>query len=390
MFSPSTSIVRREVVGVKAIARVLSIWFCASVLGAGTASADDSGPTLVPGFVRELRSLDVTFPDGTTAMLEALITRPAQSTRVPLVLVSHGNPPTPANRARLSPTEFSALSLQFARQGYGTAVVMRRGYGHSDGAFVDRSGPCSNKEYVQSTRDIADEVLAVLARLKKESWVDASRVVLLGHSAGGLAVVEAGARSPPGVVAVISFAGGRGSDGADHVCGADRLVAAYETFGKTARIPNLWLFTRNDRFFDPTLAARMRDAYAHVGAPVDLVIAAPFGSDGHALALSPVPAVWWSHVEPFLRRIKLPVNLIPSRPSAALRPPPTLETAGQRAFEEYVASDGFEKAFAVGGAHWGWAAGSRTREEATRVALERCRTRAATCTVYAIGNEYAR
>jgi dienelactone hydrolase len=280
--------------------------------------------------------------------------------------------------------------MAFARHGYGVAVVMRRGYGRSGGAFVDQSGPCSNKEYVRSTRDIAEEILAALGRLEQESWVDSKRVVLLGHSAGGIATVEAGARNPPGVLAVISFAGGRGSDGAEHVCRPDRLVSAYKTFGKGARIPNEWIFSRNDRYFDSSLASQMREAYASSGAPVDLVIAPPFGNDGHALALSPTPAVWWPHVEPFLRKVGLPADLVHPASRPTLLAPPTLESAGQRAFEAYVASDGFEKAFAVGGVHWGWSAGKRAQTEAAQAAIEQCRKQAATCSLYAIGNEYVR
>jgi dienelactone hydrolase len=360
------------------------------VLGIPRASADDSSPTPVSGFVRELRSIDVTFVDGSASVLDVLITRPAQNARAPLVLVSHGNPPNPAERANASPTAFAALSMAFARHGYGVAVVMRRGYGRSNGVFVDRSGPCASKEYVQSTRDIADEILAALRRLTQESWVDSSKVVLLGHSAGGLATVEAGSRNPPGVVAAISFAGGRGSDGAEHVCRPDRLVAAYETFGKSARTPNLWIFSRNDRYFAPALATQMRDAYVSRGAPVELVIAPPFGTDGHGLALSTTPGVWWPHVEPFLRRVGLPTDLVHPALRPALLAPPTLQGAGRRAFEDYLASDGFEKAFAVGGVHWGWTAGRRSRTEAAQAAVQECRRRVATCSLYAIGNEYFR
>src|SRR5581483_2576291 len=119
--------------------------------------------------------------------------------------------------------------------------------------------------YVRAARALAPEIVSILTRLRRESWVDPDRVVLLGISAGGFGVLAAGASNPPGVTGVISFAGGRGSDRADHVCQPERLVAAMHTMGSSARLPTLWIYAQNDHFFGPALAAQMRDAYARGG-----------------------------------------------------------------------------------------------------------------------------
>jgi dienelactone hydrolase len=75
--------------------------------------------------------------------------------------------------------------------------------------------------------------------LRRQTWVDPGRVVLVGQSTGGFAVTAASARNPPGVLAVIDFAGGRGSYAPDQVCSPDWLVRAMHVWGRTARIPAL-------------------------------------------------------------------------------------------------------------------------------------------------------
>jgi dienelactone hydrolase len=55
-------------------------------------------------------------------------------------------------------------------------------------------------------------VLAAYAFTRKLPYVDASRIILAGQSAGGVAALYAAAQAPEGLVAVISFAAGRGAD----------------------------------------------------------------------------------------------------------------------------------------------------------------------------------
>jgi dienelactone hydrolase len=349
-----------------------------------------STPTQVGGIVRELTKLEVTLAGGARVHLEALITRPDRPGRVPLVLVNHGSPREPSDRETMAPTGYAAQSLAFARRGYGVAVVMRRGFGWTEGPYSESSGDCDKKDYVGSTRASADDILAALHRLQGESWVDPDRVVLLGQSAGGFAVLGAAATSPKGVVGVISFAGGRGSDVPDHVCQPDRLVAAAAELGKTSRAPSLWVYAKNDHFFDPVLAAQMADAYTRAGGVAELVIAPEWGADGHLLFSRAPLDMWWRHVEPFLAKLALPTEVTLARPAPILAPPATFRPSGRAAFAEYLATEGFEKAFAAGKVAWGWSSGKRTRADAAAEALHRCLDHADDCVVYAVGDEYAR
>jgi ABC-type phosphate/phosphonate transport system substrate-binding protein len=70
------------------------------------------------------------------------------------------------------------------------------------------------------------------------------------------------------VQAIITFAAGRGGrvDGKpNNNCAPDTLVEATRSFGKTSRIPTLWIYAENDTYFGPDLAKRMYEAFTAAG-----------------------------------------------------------------------------------------------------------------------------
>jgi pimeloyl-ACP methyl ester carboxylesterase len=86
------------------------------------------------------------------------------------------------------------------------------------------------------------------------------------------------------VQAIITFAAGRGGrvDGKpNNNCAPDTLVEATRSFGKTSRIPTLWIYAENDTYFGPDLAKRMYEAFTAAGGNAELRVFPPFGSDGH-------------------------------------------------------------------------------------------------------------
>jgi dienelactone hydrolase len=350
-----------------------------------------SQTTQVAGFVRELRELAVTLPNGGMLNLEAFITRPAGKSRLPLILLSHGSPHGGEDaRSAMAPTVYAAQSMAFARRGYAAVVVMRRGYGRSQGTNAENAGPCTDRDYFHAAHVSGDDLVATLAVLAREDWVDPTRVVLLGQSAGGFASLAAAAERPDGVLGVISFAGGRGSDVSGHVCQPLRLVEAFEDLGKRVRIPSLWVYADNDQSFDPPLAHDFASGYAAGGAPLQFIAAPAFGDDGHFLFSQGAFEEWWQWVAPFLATLGLPTELaLPAPPAPVLKPGPQLAPSIQPKFAEYLASEGFEKAFAVGPKGWGRSTGKRTEGDAIEGALKACREHSEGCAVYAIGNAYA-
>ncbi|MBF0530979.1 MAG: dienelactone hydrolase family protein, partial [Deltaproteobacteria bacterium] len=172
---------------------------------------------------------------------------------------------------------------EFARRGWVAVGVMRRGYGSSEGEFSEGYGRCQNPDYLSAGRESANDIRAAVRVMREKPYVDSSKIISVGRSAGAYATVALTAESLPGLIAAISFAGGRGSVREDFVCEEQSLVEAFRTFGQTSRTPMLWVYSENDRYFHPRLAREMHKAFTAAGGRAELIIAPAFGSDGHKL-----------------------------------------------------------------------------------------------------------
>jgi len=305
--------------------------------------------------------------------LEALLIRPQATGRYPLVLISHGAPRKADNARTMSPRSLVPAATEFARRGWAAVIVMRRGYGQSGGNDVERSRSCTDPDYVASARTSAADLNAAIRALVQRSDIDGSRILAVGHSAGGLATVALTAEPPPGLLAAINFAGGRGSRSDNELCREDRLISAFGLFGKTSRVPMLWVYSENDHYFAPQLAEKFRQAFVDGGGRVDFVKAAPFGADGHNLfSLAGIP-VWTPIVNEFLAKQNLTQRPTPmTLDLPALMPPPQLSERGRNAFELYRMAAS-HKAFAISAdGHFGWRTGRRTGDQAKAEALKLC------------------
>jgi len=352
------------------------------LLFAATARAEDVTP--LPGMVRETLTLQ-----GPHGRLEALSLRPDRLGRFPLALITHGMPRDGAQMAAMAPEILLNPALAFAQRGYAAVVVMRTYYGRSDGSFQEGLGPCNDRDYPKAGEAGAADVVAALNELRRQPWIDPDRIVLVGHSMGGFVMLAAGATNPPGVRAIISFAGAVGSPRPDFVCQPDRLIAADDTFGQAAHIPSLWIFAANDHFFAPALARDMLHAYAAHGAPAELFAAPAYDGDGHGLVFAPPETTWWPRVASFLQATGLSTTLVVALPPMPdLPPPPVLDEGGEKIFPLYRASRSFEKAFATDKqGHYGFAAGKRTQADAAESAMRSCQIAGRVCRLYAIGNQ---
>lgn len=345
---------------------------------AAPAGAQDARPL----YIRE--ALRIAMPEAGAKGLEAVLVRPAAEGKYPLVLINHGAPRKPTDRAGMTPLTFLPQIMEFARRGWAVAAVMRRGFGDSGGALAEATGPCQNPDYVASGRSAARDLRAVIEHLARRPDIDAQRIISVGQSAGGFATVALTADPPAGLVAAISFAGGRGSPRDGEVCAEDRLVAAFAAFGKTSRIPMLWVYADNDLFFGPELVQRLHQAFAAAGGQAELIRHPAFGKDGHALFAIGIP-LWTPYVDAFLKRrqLMLRASLLPI-PLPNIAMPAGLGENGRKAFAHYRTA-GPHKAFAMSpkGA-FGWRAGRRTVEEARQGALENCAKRAPDCRIVII------
>jgi dienelactone hydrolase len=305
--------------------------------------------------------------------LEAIVLRPADEHPHPLVVLNHGSPRQPRDRPSMTPYGMWAQALAFARRGWTAVVFMRRGYGGSQGEWAEDYGSCAKPNYAKAGQAGAKDIAAVAEFMATQPYVSKGKWISVGVSAGAFATVALSAEAPPGLAAAISFAPGRGSTGPDFVCGESELIAAFAQYGKTSRIPLLWVSAGNDHFFGPRLVAQMTDAFSAAGGNLTYVKIASFGTEGHQLFSANGIPVWTPIVDRFLSANKLVFrDKLIDVPRPEVTVPASLNSRGKEAFGTYLES-GPNKAFAVGrGSHFGWATGRGTIEAARKDALRLC------------------
>lgn len=319
--------------------------------------------------------------------LEALFIRPSAPGTYPLAVLNHGSPRDAAARAKMAPQNMNRHAMEFVRRGWAVAVLMRRGYGKSGGGWVEGIGDCGNPNYMRSGAVSAVDLRAAFAHLAKRPDIDSTKMISIGESAGGFASIALTADPPRGLVAAINFAGGRGSQRPDEVCNANGLVAAFAAFGKKSRIPMLWVYAENDRFFNAALSRRFSEVFTAGGGTIEFIMHPPFGEDGHNLFNNGL-SLWTPYVDAFLKKQNLVLHddLLPL-PPGKLPPPPNLSVGGRNNFNAYLDASP-NKAFAVNpkGA-FAWRSARRSAAEASQEALAGCAKSGPDCKLYAVDDK---
>jgi dienelactone hydrolase len=244
--------------------------------------------------------------------LEALVVRPAKvDGRLPVALITHGKNPTPAENQALRADFMRPQARDLAARGWLAVVVMRRGYGQSDGLpGISRGAAymsCENADLVRGFDIEADDLDGAVKALRARPDADVSQVIAIGQSLGGGTVLAYAARKPSGLLGVVNVSGGAWRTNGDRVCDHADLVAAMATFGSRTRVPSLWLYAENDSLFPPELVTRMRDAYVQAGGRADLRMFPPVLGDGHALFMEFGARIKWLRaLDVFLQAHQLP------------------------------------------------------------------------------------
>jgi dienelactone hydrolase len=247
-------------------------------------------------------------PNGSTVV--ATVMRPPGEAKSPLVVINHGSPADGSQRYKMERPRYMALSSWFLSRGYVVALPLRRGYGETGGDWAEGYGLCDAPDYYRAGLQGAADIQATIDFMRTQPYVAADRTIVVGQSAGGWATVALSSRNPPGVAAMINFAGGRGghqklAGGGIGNCTPRALVEAAAKYGATARVPMLWIYAENDSFFEPSLARRMAEAYHGAGGKATYRPVGAFGRDGHSLAgASNGSSVWSPLVESFLAGLR--------------------------------------------------------------------------------------
>jgi dienelactone hydrolase len=227
----------------------------------------------------------------------------ARTGPAPVMVLNHGRAADAHGRAAVGRARYFEASRFFVAQGFVVAVPTRMGYGISGGEDVENSGSCDRKNYPPGYAAAAQQTLAVLEQVRQRPDAAKDRAVMVGQSYGGATAVTLAALNPPGVQASINFAGGGGGNPKtqpQRPCSPQQLERMFRGYGRTAKVPMLWIYTENDMYMGPKYPKEWFDAYVEDGAPAEFVQYPPHGDDGHLL-FTRFPQVWQGKVMQFLQ-----------------------------------------------------------------------------------------
>jgi len=223
----------------------------------------------------------------------AYLVRPVGDGPFPLVIMNHGVSLNPVDRSFFPLVEFRDAAKWFAKRGYLVVAPVGSGYGAQAidiperaiyGPFFAKIGKCTNPNFHDAGIALAQVDLWIIDYMAAEKRIIPENVIVVGQSAGGWASIALSSLNPPPVKAIITFAAGRGGrvdNKPNNNCAPDQLVEATADFGRTSRVPMLWIYVTNDTFFGPDLSKRMRDAFAAAGGKAEYHLLPPFGNEGH-------------------------------------------------------------------------------------------------------------
>ena len=254
--------------------------------------------TELPVTVRNIKGQSVTHPIKLTVFYDNAIPR------APFLILNHGRAGKSEDRAKMGRARYSANAKYFLGKGFAVFVPTRIGYGVTGGEDVENSGTCSAKNYPPAYEAGTEQTRRVLAHARTLPYVDATRGLVVGQSFGGTIAIALAAENQPGVVATVNFEGGGGGDPVarpDKPCRPERLAELFASYGATARIPTVWLYSENDKYFGKDKPREWFRAFRAAGGKGEFVQLPPHGADGHGSFTSNT-AAWRPAFEAFLRQ----------------------------------------------------------------------------------------
>src|SRR5882672_2017809 len=358
-------------------------------LGATAAQAQEDHAYYGPRLIEER----VRIPLASGRTIAATILRPEAPGPFGAVILNHGVSASARERARESSDLLINSAAIFARRGYVVVLPLRRGFGATGGDMAEDPGSCSNPDYRMAESNAADDVMAAYDYARTLPYVDGNRMILAGQSAGGMvAVFTAGSRNPPGLVAVLAFAAGRGGDPEVNPgvpCAIEPVARVFDSIGKNIRVPALFHYAENDLFFSPKVTRAWYERFNANGANAEYALQPAFGKDGHYLFGDTLGVRYWlPTVETFLAKHGVTFTRLDSAdperaPLLALDRVPNIKSdACKGLYRAFLESPG-PRAYAVSpDGRCGFAGGL---QDAKDVAMRQCGNVAkASCMLYAV------
>ena len=225
--------------------------------------------------------------------------------KAPYLLFSHGRAGTDQERGKFGRSSEKRNSEYFVSKGFTVILPTRIGYGVSGGPDADYSGACGNKNYLEARKVAIDQSKQVLNHVFDFSYIDRTKGIVVGQSVGGFTTIGLSAENISGLKGAINFAGGDGGDpikSAEKPCGDYLIKDSFAKYGASNKVPTLWLYSVNDKFWGEQLPKDWFAAFQKAGGKGQFISLPAYKEDGHSIFRGDLNA-WKNDFEKFIKEI---------------------------------------------------------------------------------------
>jgi dienelactone hydrolase len=246
---------------------------------------------------------------GQPVTLELVYFKPPGPGPFPAVLFTHGSTNNGNDLREVRYTAvYADLASYFNERGWMVAFLQRRGRGQSGGAYAEGWDASQGRyacdlEVARSSRRRAlEDVDAAYAFVANDPLVDRKRMLIGGHSRGGVLALAYAAEHPERFVGALNFVGGWAGQRCDLMkeINQDALSGA----GKFPK-PTLWLYGERDPLFTPEQTKSLFAGFVESGGKgsFHVVSYGPLRND-HQLIRS--RALWQEQLSRYLDGLAVP------------------------------------------------------------------------------------
>lgn len=220
--------------------------------------------------------------DGNPVSLELVVFKPAGEGPFPTLVFNHGSVSNGNDPREVSHTvTYPALATFFNEHGWMVVFPQRRGRGQSGGRYAEGWDPdrgrysCAPSTSLAGLEHALQDLDVVTTHLQRRTDVDLTRMLIGGHSKGGILSMALAAKWPDRYIGVINFVGG---------WVGERCETAEEintrTFSRSATFPRatLWLYGEGDPIYRMAHSRKNFEAFLFAGGKGSF----------HALSLGPL------------------------------------------------------------------------------------------------------
>ena len=323
-----------------------------------------------------------------TKPVPVTVYRPQGDGLFPLFVLNHGRA-VEAKRAQQGRYRPESMARYLVAKGFVVMVPNRIGYWETYGGFDPEYSGCRSIEPMSMAA--SDQVLATVSFARTLPYVDSSRWMVGGISVGGLTSVATVGRAPEGLLGGINFSGGTGGNPDNHPgrpCNPSATTQYWGSIAKNAKVPMVWLYWENDKFWGPDIPKLWFQAWQDGGGQAQFAGLGAVGEDGH-VGINLDMDRWLPVVDQFLQNLGFDAPAIVQTPSpsgfAAIADAGVVPAgaSGKAAYAKFLEMP-LPRAFAVsskGG--FGYARG----DYATGRALGNCQRFGNPCKLYAVGED---